>query len=240
MRNKMVRRNTQIKSVICIFAAAVLLVGLAGSPCMADFIPMAPDTFLEGKLTFDAGTIIAYIPDEGIGWGSSGTEFYYKVTRPENPSAPLHYYYKFTASVAPNLSHFILQVSEAVEGGLPGFDPYNPTDFDNGPIVAEPPDLFGPASGNPGFPAGKSMWGIKFEDDMPLWIIEFDSYRLPMDGSFYAKGGSTNYAYNSGLEFPDTGAFILVPDTSYVPTPGAVLLGILGLGAVGIKLRKYA
>jgi len=25
-----------------------------------------------------------------------------------------------------------------------------------------------------------------------------------------------------------------------VPVPGAVLLGILGLGAVGIKLRKYA
>ena len=28
--------------------------------------------------------------------------------------------------------------------------------------------------------------------------------------------------------------------TSVVPVPGAVLLGILGLGAVGLKLRKYA
>ena len=30
------------------------------------------------------------------------------------------------------------------------------------------------------------------------------------------------------------------PWTAVVPLPGAVLLGILGLGAVGIKLRKYA
>ena len=227
------RRNTQIKAFIC-FVAAALLVALAGSPCMADVYPMNPGDVLSRTLTFDAGTIIA-----GFGWGS-GTEITSTVTRSGDASAPLHYYYEFTASAAPALSHFILQVSEAVEGGLPGFDPYNPTDFDNGPTVAEPPDLFGPASGNPGFPTGKTLWGIKFEDDMPLWIIEFDSYRLPMDGSFYAKGGDKSFAYNSGLEFPDTGAFILVPDTSYVPVPGAVLLGILGLGAVGIKLRKYA
>ena len=233
----MLKRNTQIKSFICFVAVAVLLVGLAGSPCVADVYQMNPDTFLEGTLTFDAGTIIADNPVVGDGWGS-GTEFYYKVTRPLDETAPLHYYYEFTASGKPALSHFILQVSEA-GGDLPGFDPTNPMDFDNGPTVAEPPDLFGPASGNPGFPAGKSMWGIKFEDDMPLWIIEFDSYRLPMDGSFYAKGGDTSFAYNSGLGDPD-GAFILVPDTSYVPVPGAVLLGILGLGAVGIKLRKYA
>jgi hypothetical protein len=27
---------------------------------------------------------------------------------------------------------------------------------------------------------------------------------------------------------------------TYVPNPGAVILGLLGLGAVGVKLRKFA
>ena len=35
-------------------------------------------------------------------------------------------------------------------------------------------------------------------------------------------------------------AYIAVPDTAYVPVPGAVILGLLGLGAAGIKLRKFA
>jgi hypothetical protein len=200
---------------------------------MADFIWMDPGDVLSDTLTVDAGTIIA-----GASWGS-GTEFYYEVTRPLDETLPVHYYYEFTASDSPDLSHLILQVSEAVEGGLPGFDPDNPMDYLNGPTVANNMAMsYGPGPGNPGIPA--SIWGIKFEDGLSLSTIEFDSYRLPMDGSFFAKGGTDSFAYNSGLAFPDSGAFILVPDTKYVPVPGAVLLGILGLGAVGYKLRKYA
>ena len=230
------RCNTKIKAVRCLFAAAIVLIGLSGTPCVADFIPMAPGDVLSATLTVGNGGIIA-----GGSWGS-GTELYYEVTRPLDPTAPLHYLYTFTASATPSLSHFILEVSEAVLGGLAGFDKDNPMDYSNGPTIAEAARSYGPEAGNPGFPAGKSIWGIKFESGLPETIpatIEFDSYRLPMWGDFYGKGGN-NYAYNSGLEFPDTGAFILVPDTSYVPIPSAVLLGILGLGAVGIKLRKYA
>lgn len=230
----MERNKETVKTVRSLLATAIVLIGFSGAPCMADFIWMDPGDILSDTLTVDAGTIIA-----GGSWGS-GTEFSYEVSRPLDPTEPLHYSYTFTASGAPALSHFILQVSEAVIGGLAGFDPDNPLDYIDGPTVADDPMLYLPGGGdNPGMPAG-GLWGIKFEDGMPLWTIEFDSFRLPMDGSFYAKGGSESYAYNSGLEFPDTGAFILVPDTKYVPVPGAVLLGILGLGAVGIKLRKNA
>jgi len=234
----MVKRNTQIKSFICFVAAAVLLVALAGSPCMADVYEMALGDTLTRTLTVFDGTIIA--GPVGSDWGDDSTSFTSTVTRSvDDPSAPLHYYYEFSVPEgAKDLSHLILQVSEA-DGDLLAFDPTNPLDYLNGPTVAEgKTDTFGPADGNPGFPTGKSIFGIKFEDEMPMWVIEFDSYRLPMDGSFYTKSASDIYAYNSGLG--DGDAFIYVPDTSYVPVPGAVLLGILGLGAVGLKLRKYA
>lgn len=227
------RISTKIRAVTCLFILAIILVGLSGTPCMADFIWMDPGDVLSGTLTVDAGEIIT-----GGDW-VSGTTFYYEVTRPLDPTAPLHYLYTFTeVPVSPSWSHFILEVSQALEGELPAFDVGNPMDFSNGPGVEGNATPYGPSQGNPGFPVGYSIFGIKInpgESD----TVEFDSYRLPMWGDFYVKGGPESFAYNSGLVNPD-GAFILVPDTKYVPLPGAILLGILGLGVVGIRLRKYA
>jgi hypothetical protein len=59
-----------------------------------------------------------------------------------------------------------------------------------------------------------------------------------MEGDFYTKGGPDTYAFNSGFGILD-GDNILVPNSHYVPVPGAVLLGLLGLGAAGIKLRRF-
>jgi hypothetical protein len=42
---------------------------------------------------------------------------------------------------------------------------------------------------------------------------------------------------NNGWEWTNNSGSV---DVTVVPVPGAVLLGVLGLGAVGIKLRKYA
>jgi hypothetical protein len=54
-------------------------------------------------------------------------------------------------------------------------------------------------------------------------------------GSFDASG---NFFFNSG--FDGTGRDIWYAETVPVPVPGAVLLGLLGLGAAGLKLRKEA
>jgi len=237
----MEKRKTQIRAVSCFVAAAIVLVGFCGSPCVADFIPMDWGEVLSDTLTV---TLVDTEIVAGGSWGI-GTEFYYEVTMPDedHKTDPLHYKYTFTASSSPNLSHFILEVSGAVEG-LAAFTLTDP-DYLNGPTTGETLlDDYTSSVGNPN-PSGGATWemfGIKFGDmfgdSEGPWIIEFDSYRLPMEGSFYAKGASDTYAYNTYLTGGDD--FILVPDTKYVPIPTAVLLGILGLGAVGLKLRKYA
>ena len=56
----------------------------------------------------------------------------------------------------------------------------------------------------------------------------------------------TGFSFGSGLD--DIGFIVKLPSgslddtfhTSVVPVPAAILLGILGLGVAGIKLRKYA
>jgi len=97
-----------------------------------------------------------------------------------------------------------------------------------------------------------TAWGFTYDEDDPyyytgIWVTDSDDdktdsptypdslryYELEWSGAaWYLSGGyygtgSTNYISEvSGL--------------AIVPVPAAVLLGILGLGAVGIKLRKFA
>lgn len=209
---------------------AALVLSFSTPRCFADMW-MNPGDVLSGTLTYDAGEVIT-----GGSWGSN-TSFYYEVSRPLDQSLPLHYLYTFTPSPsAPSWSHFVLEVSKA--GNLPAFDPMNPMDY-VGPGGLDPDDpksyIDGPS--NPGLIV--PIFGIKFGSMGTSDTVEFDSYRLPMWGDFYIKGGRDTFAYNSGLG-TFTGANILVPDGAYVPLPGAFLLGLLGLGAVGVKLRKYA
>jgi len=160
---------------------------------------------------------------------------------------PWHYSYTFTASNAPALSHFLVEVSSGVTEDVGPFTLGSP-DYLNGPIA----DLQTYNSTDPSNPSDPldnwSVFGIKFEDmfaeedasgaPVTSWTVTFDSWRNPMWGSFYAKAGNDSYAYNTGLAGGD--AFVAVPDTSYVPVPGAFLLGMIGLGVAGVKMRKFA
>ena len=76
------------------------------------------------------------------------------------------------------------------------------------------------------------------------------------DGNFDGHLGSASMSYSQAIpwrgsiiQLSTTGGWFTAGayateagsvDASVVPVPGAVLLGILGLGAVGVKLRKFA
>ena len=238
---------------------SLVLIAFSGSPCLAD-IWMDPGDVLSDTLTYLDVEIIAY-----DGWRldepDGGTSLYYEVSRPSDESLPLHYLYTFTAPTPTGghgLSHLIIEVSYGGELGsftLEAPDYYGPTG-DNVEVGDYYPDFdkYGnPKKPNPYMP-DDGIFGVKFEDmfdegteDDPItsWTVTFDSYRLPMWGDFFAVDGEGDAthdwaaAYNSGFGSLE-GAEILVPNSSYVPVPGAFLLGFIGLGVAGVKLRKFA
>lgn len=215
-----------------------MLTGLAVlvSPAVAD-VYIAPGSSLGGTLTwsFDESEVTA-----SGAWKNESTKFEYLVTRPE--AGPYTYVYKFTAP-DPTLSHLDIQVSGDMseDGGLPAFSVFNLMDFINTQgytLDGDKPEVFMVGAGNPPVWFTAGMEAIRFEgifdtDDADLytWTVQFDSYRNPMEGNIFAKGGKET-AYNTAE------GTVLVPNASYVPVPGAVLLGFLGLGYAGMRLRR--
>lgn len=210
----------------------IVLVGLSGSVCLADLY--------SGSITSTLGEILT----EGD-WTSGEVTVSWEIT--EVTDADLdpdvdYYHYEYTVTVpeAPAMSHFVLQVS-------PEFAAEDLFDLDY-----EPGDLAAVGPGN-----YEGIWGLKFEDQFSSDLTQtwsFNCLREPLWGDFYAKAGSAlggpyGIAYNEGFGIDPYGingglaqglAYIARIDTNYVPVPTAVLLGILGLGVVGIRLRKYA
>jgi len=85
-------------------------------------------------------------------------------------------------------------------------------------------------------------WGSGAEgDDQPSWAE--DTHYVSFLGVSPA-GGTTIHidVFDTGINTTGLGAHTVVSGMQIqaVPIPGAVLLGILGLSAVGLKLRRFA
>jgi hypothetical protein len=181
-------------------------------------------------------------------WDGASTKLAWSVTSSDDTPGAWTYSYTFSYVKAEasqqqggTLSHIIFQVSDKSDA-LPAFNLASPLDFintqnyDMGKLELQTWKY----TKETYLPSGTSVYGIKFDSmfaDSPSWTIQFDSFRNPMWGDFAAKDGTGTWAYNTS--FGVDGLYtIAVPDTSYVPVPGALLLGSLGLGYAGMKLRR--
>jgi len=244
-----------MKNCAC-FAIVVSIFLMNVHTLSADMLPPP----LSGSVSTDAGTLIStpswYLGDGStLEWNITDKGDYYT------------YSYKFTVPIltdvksgdmTKDLSHIIFEVSDNFTE-----DNYLKSSVSDYEEIG----YFSPSNGNPQMP-GEIKLGIKFDvsdtsvsmsDTTKSYSVTFDSDRIPTWGDFYAKDGSENIfpmptilsvdvapklfvtAWNSGFgsEYCFEGAKIVVPDTlPKVPVPGAVLLGMLGMGMAGIKLRK--
>jgi hypothetical protein len=247
--------NTHKNLGVRLFIFASVLVGFSGSRCLADlgdWSTWGTDNTIDGELTISTividGVTIAkpgLKTPTGSTWAVGSTKMSWSVEAMYGGDAIADYFrytYTFHEEGRGTLSHMSIEVSG--ENGLPKFS-LSPPDFFNSTITDK---VFVDTHSDAGMP--EPIYSIKFDElsTEPTWTVQFDSARIPMWGDFYAKDGDpAGYAFNTGFGYdPYAGdnlaeyGYIARPDTAYVPVPGAFLLGILGLGSAGLKLRKYA
>ncbi len=182
-------------------------------------------------------------------WGAGPTSLQWIVTR-QTAADPWHYKYVFNFPRV-DISHVVVETS-------PGFT-LGDLDNANWPKL-EHDDSWSTGQGNPFMPG--EIGGVKFDETSGTSdvVFEFDSWRVPVWGDFYAKGGGqiTNTVWNLGYAPNETAgagndpvvapydggseAFhILVPDTTTtggndpLPEPATML----SLGVAGMGLMRY-
>jgi len=162
------------------------------------------------------------------------------------------YSYTFTGFASPAISHFILELSTNCTTINSTADPCF---VESEARTIEGIKEWGVESGNPGFPVGSSIWGVKFDfgGESPL-VYSFTSNRIPVWGNFYIKGGSDEWAYNAGLAIVDVNGdftsekisdFIARPDSEKLPPNETVpepstyaLIGGSLIGLAALRNRK--
>ena len=197
---------------------AALLLVCGGSSAFAQ-------TF-SGSLSTGDGNLIV-----GGNWSSASLSW-----TVSNAGAGLWQYDYTLVHGDPETSHFIVELSPGVEDD----------DINNLTAYLTELDDFGPGPENPGIP-GSFPHAVKFDEtDGTTTSISFTINRVPTWGDFYATGGNTSFAYNSGFADPDPlaapadGALaghLLVPDTR-IPEPSTIAMACLLLGVAALWRRR--
>jgi len=228
------------RRIVAVWAIVLLLGGVSLQADIIDFIT-----------THDVRELIS---GDG-GWGPNDDGFRLTWTIIQSPDMTWHYKYQFGKADGTELekltNHFIISLSDDIqETDLYNFSPdCDENEIEFGTFVSGP--------GNPGFPEGKSIFGVKIGLHNAQMVAEFDSNRQPMWGDFYAKdgtssGGLWNYVYNAdigvtvanphdymGTPVDASGAElckVLVPNN--IPEP--ITICLLGLGGLALLRKRKA
>jgi hypothetical protein len=184
----------------------------------------------------------------GGNYATDGQNFQIAWTIVDNGNGTFNYRYELTNFGAPDISHFILDLTDdcvtlelsacltniSVTGGFT-------TEL----------GTFDASQGNSNVGIPGPIAGIKFDDTAMASgaVISFTSTRSPVWGDFYFNGGNSSYIFNTGL-LPanrlstDISLFIARPngdtgiDTNDIPEPSALALLGSGLLALGLAARR--
>jgi hypothetical protein len=116
-------------------------------------------------------------------------------------------------------------------------------DYNNASAVSSGPQavIFGTAAAAPDVARWGAPWSpssYPYTQSNPIVFDEGGAFN-----SLFTTAGTYTFSFlggNTGASTVSHPNMYLLVDATVVPVPGAVLLGMLGLCAAGLKLRKYA